>query len=55
LLGNLAKGSGGLGRGDDAHDAMIATPDSFRDTLEELDKGRGVTDPVAGPVVVLLE
>ena len=34
-----------------ARPAMIATLDSFRDTLEELSEGRGVTDPVAGPVV----
>lgn len=31
---------------------MIATLDSFRDTLEELGDGRGVTDPVSGPVVL---
>jgi hypothetical protein len=30
---------------------MIATLDSFRDTLEEIAPGRGVTDAVAGPVV----
>jgi quinol monooxygenase YgiN len=34
-----------------ARDAMIATLDSFRDTLEEIEPGRGVTDPVAGEVV----
>jgi len=35
-----------------ARDAMIATLDSFRDTLEEVAPGRGVTDPVAGAVVL---
>lgn len=30
---------------------MIATLNSFRDTLEDLGNGLGVTDPVAGPVV----
>lgn len=34
-----------------ARDAMIATLDSFRDCLEELGEGRGVTDAVSGPVV----
>lgn len=32
--------------------AMIATLDSFRQTLEDLGGGLGVTDPVAGPVVL---
>jgi quinol monooxygenase YgiN len=32
---------------------MIATLDSFRDTLEDL--GGGVTDPVSGPVVLALK
>lgn len=31
---------------------MIATLNSFRDTLEDLGGGMGVTDPVAGPVVL---
>ena len=31
---------------------MIATLDSFRDTLEDLGGGLGVTDLVAGPVVL---
>jgi hypothetical protein len=31
--------------------AMIATLDSFRDTLEDLGGGLGVTDPVSGEVV----
>jgi len=31
---------------------MIATLDTFRDTLEDLGAGLGVTDPVAGPVVL---
>jgi hypothetical protein len=34
---------------------MIATLDSFRDTLEDLGGGRGVTDPVSGPVVLELK
>lgn len=34
---------------------MIATLDSFRDTLEDLGGGRGVTDPAAGPVVLALK
>ena len=33
---------------------MVATLDSFRDTLEDLGGGLGVTDPVAGPVVLAL-
>jgi antibiotic biosynthesis monooxygenase (ABM) superfamily enzyme len=31
---------------------MIATLDSFRDCLEDLGGGLGVTDPVSGPVVM---
>lgn len=34
---------------------MIATLDSFRDTLEDLGGGLGVTDPVAGPVIAALK
>jgi len=34
---------------------MIATLNSFRDTLEDLGAGLGVTDPVAGPVVLALK
>ena len=34
---------------------MIATLDSFRDTLEDLGTGLGVTDPVSGPVVLELK
>ncbi len=34
---------------------MIATLDSFRDTLEDLGNGLGVTDPVSGPVVLALK
>ena len=37
-----------------ARPAMIATLDSFRDTLENLGGGLGVTDPVAGPAVLEL-
>ena len=38
-----------------ARTQMIATLDSFRDTLEDLGNGLGVTDPVAGPVVLALK
>ena len=34
---------------------MIATLDAFRDTLEDLGGGLGVTDPVSGPVVLALK
>ena len=34
---------------------MIATLDSFRDTLEDLGGGLGVTDPAAGTVVLALK
>ncbi len=34
---------------------MVATLDSFRDTLEDLGGGMGVTDPVSGPVVLALK
>ena len=34
---------------------MIETLDSFRDTLEDLGGGLGVTDPVAGAVVLELK
>ena len=34
---------------------MIATLNSFRDTLEDLGGGQGVTDAVAGPVVMALK
>ena len=34
---------------------MVATLNSFRDTLEDLGGGLGVTDPVAGPVVLALK
>jgi hypothetical protein len=33
---------------------MVATLGSFRDTLEDLGGGLGVTDAVAGPVVLAL-
>lgn len=33
---------------------MIATLDGFRDTLDDLGAGLGVTDPVSGPVVMTL-
>ena len=35
-----------------ARPQMLATLDSFRDTLEDLGDGKGVTDPVSGPVVL---
>ena len=38
-----------------ARPAMIATLDRFRDTLEELGEGLGLTDPVSGPVVMELK
>ena len=34
---------------------MIDTLNSFRDTLEDLGGGLGVTDPVGGPVVLALK
>jgi Antibiotic biosynthesis monooxygenase len=34
---------------------MIATLDSFRQTLEDLGGGLGVTDPVGGPVVLSIK
>jgi hypothetical protein len=38
-----------------ARPSMIATLDTFRDTLEDLGGGLGVTDPVSGPVVLALK
>jgi antibiotic biosynthesis monooxygenase (ABM) superfamily enzyme len=38
-----------------ARSEMIQTLDSFRDTLEDLGGGLGVTDPVSGPVVMALK
>ena len=38
-----------------ARSHMIATLNSFRDTLEDLGGGLGVTDAVAGPVVLPLK
>ena len=34
---------------------MIATLDSFRHVLDEVGEGRGVTDPVSGPVVLAMK
>jgi quinol monooxygenase YgiN len=34
---------------------MTATLDSFRDTLDDLGGGLGITDPVSGPVVLPLK
>ena len=38
-----------------AREKMIAILDSFRDTLEDLGGGLGVTDPISGPAVVALQ
>lgn len=38
-----------------ARPQMIATLDSFRDALEDLGGGLGVTDPASGPVVLALK
>jgi len=38
-----------------ARSDMIALLDSFRDTLEDLGGGLGVTDPVSGPVILELK
>jgi antibiotic biosynthesis monooxygenase (ABM) superfamily enzyme len=38
-----------------ARPAMIANLDRFRDTLEDLGNGLGLTDPVSGEVVVELK
>ncbi len=38
-----------------ARPQMIATLDTFRDTLEDLGNGLGLTDPVSGPVVMELK
>jgi|SRR5690242_16846451 hypothetical protein len=38
-----------------ARPQMIAALDTFRDKLEDLGGGLGVTDPVAGPVVLALK
>jgi hypothetical protein len=38
-----------------ARPQMIETLESFRETLEDLGGGLGVTDPVSGPVVLALE
>jgi hypothetical protein len=38
-----------------ARPKMIATLDTFRHTLEDLGGGLGLTDPVAGPVVLALK
>jgi quinol monooxygenase YgiN len=38
-----------------ARPQMIATLDTFRDTLEDLGGGLGVTDPTSGPVVLVLK
>lgn len=38
-----------------ARPQMIASLDTFRDTLEDLGGGLGLTDPVSGPVVLALK
>lgn len=38
-----------------ARPQMIATLDRFRDTLEDLGSGLGLSDPVAGSVVMALK
>ena len=38
-----------------ARPAMIATLNAFRDTLDDLGGGLGVTDPVSGPVVLAIK
>lgn len=38
-----------------ARPAMIATLDTFRDTLEDLGGGLGLTDPMSGSVVMALK
>ncbi len=38
----------------EARAAMIATLNGFRDTLQDLGEGRGLTDAVSGPVVMTL-
>ena len=38
-----------------ARPSMIATLDTFRDTLEDLGNGLGATDPVSGPVILTLK
>jgi|SRR4051812_21132457 heme-degrading monooxygenase HmoA len=38
-----------------ARSSMIETLNSFRDTLEDLGGGIGVSDPVSGPVVVSMK
>ena len=40
---------------DNALPHMVATLNTFRHTLEDLQNGKGVTDPVAGPVVLALK
>ena len=38
-----------------ARSHMVGTLDIFRDTLEDLGSGLGVTDPASGPVVLALK
>jgi hypothetical protein len=47
--------SRGLYQGHQADPWQSSTLDSFRDTLEDLGGGLGITDPVAGSVVLALK
>lgn len=38
-----------------ARPQMIATLNSFRDTLEDLGDGKGVTDAISGPVAMVVK
>lgn len=38
-----------------ARPAMIATLNGFRDTLEDLGDGKGVTDAISGPVAMVVK
>lgn len=39
----------------DARPHMISTLDTFRDTLEDLGNGQGLTDAVSGPVALSIK
>lgn len=38
-----------------ARPAMIGTLNAFRETLEDLGEGRGVTDAISGPVAMVVK
>lgn len=44
-----------MGAMERARPDMIASLDTFRDTLEDLGRDLGVTDPASGPVVLTLK